>query len=98
MSSASPTLAKKLGPPNTAKATWRRVPPPLRRGTSLGAGGWLLAVILVTVFAPLIAPQAPNSVDFTSVFQGPSAGHLLGTDDLGRDVLSRLIYGGRESR
>ena len=57
----------------------------------------LLFIVLVTtacLAAPLIAPSKPDAEDLTSVFAGPSWHHLLGTDGLGRDTLSRLLYGG----
>lgn len=53
--------------------------------------------IVIAVFAPLIAPYDPNFADFASFLQGPSKAHLLGTDNYGRDVLSRIIYGTRVS-
>lgn len=59
---------------------------------------WFLVLIgLVVVLAPLIAPHDPNAIDVRRVLEGPSAEHLLGTDDLGRDVLSRLLFAGRIS-
>lgn len=61
------------------------------------AGVICLLLALVAVFAPLLAPESPNAVDVANVFAGPSAAHLLGTDDVGRDLLSRLIYGTRPS-
>jgi peptide/nickel transport system permease protein len=78
----------------------------LRRGrvrsTGLGAlGVAALAVCvllaLLAVFAPLLAPQDPNSVNLSQAFAGPSSTHLLGTDGSGRDLLSRLIIGSRTS-
>jgi peptide/nickel transport system permease protein len=53
----------------------------------------ILIFILIAVFAPLIAPYGPNEVDLTNVLSQPSQAHLLGTDSLGRDTLSRVIYG-----
>jgi peptide/nickel transport system permease protein len=53
----------------------------------------LVLLVLVAVFAPLIAPYDPNLVDLASFQQPPSAQHWLGTDSAGRDVLSRLIFG-----
>jgi peptide/nickel transport system permease protein len=53
--------------------------------------------VLVAILAPLIAPYDPNKTDIFNASAGPSAEHLLGTDDTGRDVLSRLIYGARLS-
>ncbi|WP_194904571.1 ABC transporter permease [Catenulispora rubra] len=57
----------------------------------------LALVIAVAVFAPLLAPYDPNAVDPMNVLSGPSAAHWLGTDDTGRDILSRLLYGSRPS-
>lgn len=54
-------------------------------------------VVAMAVFAPLLAPYDPNDQDLLMRLQGPSAEHWLGTDDFGRDQLSRLIYGARVS-
>jgi peptide/nickel transport system permease protein len=51
--------------------------------------------ILVAIFAPLVAPHDPYAQDTAAINQGPSAKYPLGTDNLGRDILSRLIYGSR---
>jgi len=61
--------------------------------------GLVLVVIEVAmaVFAPLMALQSPDEIDTLAMLGSPSAAHLLGTDDLGRDTLSRLIYGARVS-
>ena len=56
-----------------------------------------LAIVLMAVFAPFIAPYDPTYIDPTAFDQSPSREHPLGTDRVGRDVLSRLIYGGRVS-
>ena len=58
---------------------------------------WLALVIVAAIFAPLVAPHDPDAQNLLATNAGPSATHLLGTDDLGRDVLSRLIYGARIS-
>ena len=58
---------------------------------------FLLIVIVAAIFAPLVAPHAPDAQDINAVNAGPSASHWLGTDDLGRDILSRLIWGARIS-
>jgi len=55
----------------------------------------LLAMIFVAVFAPQIAPYGPLKTDYLATQKPPSSQHLLGTDHLGRDVLSRIIYGTR---
>jgi peptide/nickel transport system permease protein len=55
----------------------------------------LSVIVFVSVAAPLIAPYGPNDLDPFHVLTGPSRQHLLGTDELGRDVLTRTLYGGR---
>ena len=62
----------------------------LRAGLSLG---FLLALGLLALTAPLIATHAPTAQDVDNTLAGPSALHLLGTDDLGRDVFSRMVHG-----
>ena len=54
-------------------------------------------VVIMAVFAPWLAPQDPDEQDLLARLQGPSSEHLLGTDEFGRDQLSRLIYGARVS-
>ncbi len=58
---------------------------------------FLLAVLLCAVFAPLLAPYGPNEINPFATLQSPSPQHLLGTDENGRDVLSRVIFGSRIS-
>ena len=61
-------------------------------------GGILFAIIvLASIFAPLIAPYDALTMDFSAMHVGPCAKHLLGTDEFGRDIFSRLLYGGRYS-
>jgi peptide/nickel transport system permease protein len=68
---------------------WYRTP-------SFVAGVSLLGtIVLMAVFAPLITAYDPTHQDLQHALQGPGNGHLLGTDDLGRDVWSRLVYGAR---
>jgi peptide/nickel transport system permease protein len=57
----------------------------------------LLLIILMAIFAPVIAPYDPLAGDYSAIRQPPTAAHLMGTDDIGRDVLSRIIYGARTS-
>lgn len=60
--------------------------------------GLVLALIaLVAIAAPILAPHDPNKQELVNRFSGLTRDHLLGTDDFGRDVLSRLIYAGRPS-
>lgn len=58
---------------------------------------FIVLLILTAVFAPWLAPYNPNKMDMTQVLQQPSRAHLLGTDSVGRDNLSRVIYGSRIS-
>src|SRR5262252_1907731 len=61
-------------------------------------GALLVAIFLVlAIFAPHIAPQDPAHIDLPNRLQPPSSGHWCGTDELGRDILSRLVYGARIS-
>lgn len=71
----------------------------LGRRNRLAAAGMVLVAVFVicAVFAPWIAPQDPGRIDLPSRLQGPSASHLFGTDELGRDILSRVIYGAQIS-
>jgi peptide/nickel transport system permease protein len=66
------------------------------RETRLGVS-LLSAVVLIALAAPLLAPFDPAAVDPSARLLPPGARHLLGTDSVGRDILSRLIYGGRLS-
>jgi peptide/nickel transport system permease protein len=81
---------------------------PTRRARARSAIGALLAtpggtmgtiivvgLIVLAVFGPAIAPYSFSAIDVNATLQGPSLHHLLGTDQLGRDILSRLIYGTR---
>jgi peptide/nickel transport system permease protein len=67
----------------------------LRKPLGVISAVYLVLLTLACVLAPLIAPYGPLAEDLTHVQAGPSAAHLLGTDELGRDVLSRLLYGGQ---
>jgi peptide/nickel transport system permease protein len=56
-----------------------------------------LMFVLMAIFAPVIAPYDPGQSDFSAPLEGPSAEHLFGTDELGRDVFSRVVWGARAS-
>ncbi|PRB09390.1 ABC transporter permease [Microbacterium sp. MYb72] len=86
MTSSTPTLAVRV-----LRAP--RIPrPPILFAISAIV---LLVVTLAAVLAPWISPYDPDAVDFTAFYAPPSAAHWLGTDALGRDILSRIIWGGR---
>src|SRR3569833_1943015 len=77
------------------KSLWRRN---FRRYGLPGSGAAIIVLwVLVAIFAPLLTPYAPEMVDVTKRLQPPSQLHWLGTDMLGRDVLTRLFYGARIS-
>ena len=52
-------------------------------------------VVILAIFAPYIAPYNPTEINFGAVTAPPSYAHILGTDDMGRDIVSRIIYGSR---
>ncbi len=83
-------------PQKTSQAAevWRR----LKRNKAALAGGAIVALfVAVALAAPLIAPYDPNEGDLGMRLKPPSAAHWLGTDALGRDVLSRILYGAQVS-
>lgn len=59
--------------------------------------GIIIILILIAIFAPLIAPYDPTYQDYSAVLAEPSMAHPFGTDEYGRDILSRIIYGSRVS-
>ena len=81
-----------------AGPNWRRVIRRLRNDKAAVFGVcFLVVVVIVAIFASQIAPYSPTQTDFDNISSGPSQAHWLGTDTLGRDVLSRLMYGARVS-
>lgn len=73
---------------------WRRF---RRKHVALAAGVVILLLLLAAALAPLIAPFDPSTPDYENVLAGPSWLHLCGTDTFGRDILSRILWGGRIS-
>jgi ABC-type dipeptide/oligopeptide/nickel transport system permease subunit len=69
----------------------------LRRPAAAVAATYLVLLIVMALLAPWIAPHGPYEQDLNAINQAPSGAHWLGTDDLGRDVLSRLMHGARVS-
>ena len=87
-------LARKPRRGGLARETFDRV----RRNPGALAGLVILTVIvLLAIFAPLVAPFDPSQQNTQVIRHAPSLAHLFGTDSFGRDVLSRVIYGGRYS-
>jgi peptide/nickel transport system permease protein len=96
--------ATSLAIPGSAQALSARLPASgiLSKKGGLGLTfwiclGWVVFMILLAVLASVLPLKAPNFQDYSAVNVGPSGGHLLGTDDLGRDLLSRVIFGSRVS-
>ena len=77
---------------------WRRAMRKLwrRRGAMLGLG-FVAFFVVLAIFAPWISPQDPIATSWSAVRKAPSAAHWFGTDEIGRDVLSRVIWGARAS-
>ena len=73
---------------------WGRL---LRRRDFAVIGVLLIAWVLLAVFAPYVAPCNPYEQDLTMRLAGNTAAHLFGTDQLGRDIFSRILYGGQIS-
>ena len=73
---------------------WRR----LKQNKMAMVGLWTIAaILLIAIFGPMVSPYSYSDQDLASQNQGPSRAHWLGTDDLGRDMLTRLMYGARIS-
>lgn len=80
-------------PVGTGTLTTARV---LMRHKTACAGMLILSALLfIALFAPVLAPYDPDEQDLYHVLEGPTGRHLLGTDDVGRDLLSRVIFGSR---
>jgi peptide/nickel transport system permease protein len=86
-----PRKARSISP---ALETWRRF---RRHVLAVIGAAVLLILVLGVLVGPLVWPVAINDIDFAAKLQGPSLAHPLGTDDLGQDLLARMMYGGRIS-
>jgi peptide/nickel transport system permease protein len=91
----SPDLVEAPRVPTADAGSERFLRTLLRRPSAAISLAVLAVIVLAAIFAPLVAPYAPNYADLAHPFAGPSFTHPLGTDELGRDLLSRLIYGAR---
>jgi len=84
--------------PATPAGPWRRAWRKLRRRRGALVGlAVVLAFVAMALFSPWIAPQDPIATSWSAIRQAPSAEHWFGTDEIGRDVLSRVIWGTRAS-
>ena len=73
---------------------WRRF---TKHRAAMVSGVVLMLLFSVAIFAPFIAPYAPDKIDSSTLYAGSSSAHWMGTDGLGRDVFSRVLYAGRVS-
>ena len=92
-----PTQAEAQDPsvaPLSRNRLWRRLS---QRKSALVGLAVVLFMVFVALFAPLLAPYDPAAQTWTAVRKAPSAAHWFGTDEAGRDVLSRIIWGARAS-
>lgn len=92
MSTAAPTLD--VSARSRGDSVLRRL---LRRPAAAVAGLVIALLVAGTVGASVVAPYEPTTIDFAHFFAPPSRDHLFGTDELGRDLFSRVLYGGRTS-
>ena len=89
---AAPTVST---PVDIKRGNFRSI---LRRHPRLVVGGGLVVVLVfMAIFAPLLTPFDPTVGDISDSLQAPSAAHWLGTDDQGRDMMARIMYGARIS-
>ena len=98
----SSSMAVAVAPPATRPARsetmWAQTSRRLRKSHAAIFGMVVVVLlVLVAIFADVIAPQSPTTNNPMATFAEPSAQHLLGTDQLGRDMLSRIIHGSRVS-
>src|SRR3989475_4429015 len=97
---ASPTAAAKLAvsAAEPRSSLWRETSRRFRRHRLAMVGTVILLAMVVAALAGPFALRLPiNEIDFKAQLKSPSWGHPLGTDDLGQDLLARMLYGGRLS-
>ena len=89
-------VAPARGLARAERPRWRRTATAIRRQPKIISGGAVLLIIAVgAIFAPVLTPYDPAKPDFAATLAPPSWEHPLGTDDLGRDTLSRILHGAR---
>ncbi|WNC16174.1 nickel transporter permease [Brevibacillus brevis] len=87
-----------IGPAYTARSPWKMIVLRFKKNRRAMAGLWMVLVFLiVAIFAPWIAPHDPYAQNMQVMLQSPSLDHLFGTDEFGRDIFSRIIYGAQIS-
>jgi peptide/nickel transport system permease protein len=98
MSAVLPTNPPAAAPRRKARGPWAEAWHRFKRHRLAYWSLWVLgALVLAVLLGPLVYKVGINDIDFRARLAGPSAKHPLGTDDLGRDLLARVLYGGRIS-
>lgn len=92
--SALPATAAAVTPPRSRSRAWAKFK---RNHVAMLGLGIVLFFVLVALVAPLVANHDPFQTSFTTIRKAPSASYWLGTDELGRDIFSRMVYGARAS-
>lgn len=88
------TAVPRRPPVSPSREAWRRF---LKHRMAVFSMGVLVVMVLAVLFGPLLWKLPINEIDFGAKLQGPSWAHPMGTDDLGQDLLARVLYGGRIS-
>jgi peptide/nickel transport system permease protein len=95
MAVSEQAIPKKAARPSRLRRLWEGMSVIFASKVALVGLLIVLFWVLVAIFAPLLTPYGPTEQDYTAQNQPPSGAHILGTDSLGRDLWSRLIYGAR---
>lgn len=94
MSKAKTKVSPKKKKESQLKAILKRL---AKNKLAMLGGVILILIVLAALFAPVLAPYSYDAMDTSHALEGPSRAHLCGTDNLGRDIFSRLLYGARYS-
>ena len=90
------TVTQVLGAPK--ESAWRNFISQFFRNKAAVVGAIIIAFyVFIAIFAPLLSPYDPYEIQLENKLQSPSIEHWMGTDDKGRDILSRILYGSRLS-
>jgi len=91
------TMTLTASEPQTAKTSSRALKRFLSNRSAVAGAGVIAAMVLLALLAPLIASHDPNATNFLAIRKPPSPAFWLGTDELGRDLFARMLYGARAS-
>ena len=94
-SESTPPVAMTSDPPSAMRSENRVLSQMLRQGATVAAFAGIAALVLIAILTPWIAPYDPNFASIMERHQGMSWRHFMGTDEIGRDTFSRILYGAR---